>query len=187
MTEAEEEGRRRRDEAGRLVAADADARRTRVRRAEGARYGRGTGYRHVSPPPDPATIGPPRKGRVQSILGALPVLMLVSGLYFYYSEERAQSRGAPLVAESVETGGTFERLSGASAGAKGRHYLWFDDGTRTRGVRIPPGAHAALEVLEPGDVLELRLAPTVAGSRTLWAWRVERDGERLLDDADRLH
>jgi len=170
----------------RRIAVDAEARQQRVRPAEGSRYGRGTGYRHVTPLPDPDASGPPRKGRVQSLLGALPVLMLVSGLYIYFSGENAQSGGAPIRLESVEAEGRFKGLSVAGSSAEGRHYLWFDDGSRTRGVRVPPVARVTLEALVPGEALDLRLAPTVSGSRTLWAWRVERDGELLFDDGDRL-
>ena len=80
----------------------------------------------------------------------------------------------------------FEGLSVVRSGGEGRHYLWFDDAGRRRGARIPPARRAALEGLEPGDRLRLRLAPTVSGSRTLWAWRVEHEGTVLVDDAARL-
>ena len=57
---------------------------------------------------------------------------------------------------------------------------------------MTPAQHDALDALgasdalAAGDELLLRLAPTVSGSGTLWAWRIERDGAVLLDDAGRL-
>ena len=172
--------------------ADRDARRVRVRPAGAPRYGRGTGYERVEGPPMPSASEPPRKSKVHSILSALPIIMLVAGLYFHYSGERAQSAGAPILVESVDARGTFEGFSVVRSGGRGRHYLWFDDGTRRRGARVTPAQHDALDALGAsdalvaGDELLLRLAPTVSGSGTLWAWRIERDGAVLLDDSGRL-
>ena len=170
------------------VASDRVARRARVRAAEGPRYGRGSGYERAAESPDPsASDDPSRRSRVHSVLSALPVIMLMSGLYFYYSGESAQNAGAPIRAESVDAHGTFEGLSTVKSGGEGRHYLWFDDGVRTRGARILPVQRDALAGLAPGDELRLGLAPTVGGSGTLWVWRVERDDIVLLDDSVRLH
>lgn len=163
-----------------------------VHRAKGPRYRTGvaaSGATGSSPGAtmDDASLSSSRhKNKIHSILTALPVLMLVSGLYFYYRGESAQSAGSPILAESVETHGAYTGTSVVKSGAEGRHYLWFDDGTRVRGVRIRPAQRASLGALEPGDEIALRLAPTVSGSRTLWAWRVEHAGTRFIDDASRL-
>ena len=122
----------------------------------------------------------PARSRIHSLLSALPVIMLVAGLWLYYSGERAQSGGTPILAESVETEGRFRTLSAVKSGGQGRHYLWFDDGARERGARIRPEHRQALEALEPGEPVVLDLAPTVSGSKTLWAWRVRRDGVTLI-------
>ena len=167
------------------VLADSEARRTRVRAAGAPRYGRGTGYRRVEGPPMPSASAPPARSKVQSILSALPVLMLAGGLYVYYSGERAQSAGTPILLESVAMQGRFEGFSVVKSGGDGRHYLWFDDGERRRGARVTVAQRDALAELAPGDALTLDLAPTVSGSSTLWVWRVARDGVVLLDDAAR--
>ena len=125
----------------------------------------------------------PSRNKIHSILSALPLIMLIAGLWTYYSNERAQSYGSPILAESVAARGVFDGLSVVNSGGDGRHYLWFDDGTRKRGARIRAYQREALASLEPGDDISLQLAPTVSGSRTLWAWRVERDGVRLIDAA----
>ena len=128
----------------------------------------------AAPPP------PPARDKIHSLLSALPVIMLIAGLWLYYSGERAQSGGAPILAESVEAEGLFRTLSVVKSGGQGRHYLWFDDGERERGARIRPEHRQALEALVPGEPVALDLAPTVSGSSTLWAWRVRRDGVTLI-------
>ena len=50
-------------------------------------------------------------------------------------------------------------------------------------MRVRAAHRAALEALGKGDEIALALAPTVPGSTTLWAWRVERDGVTLIDDS----
>lgn len=174
-----------------------DAGRARARRdvardaraARGAHPGvrRATGPRHRLAPPPPDAYVAPAKSRIQSVLTALPVLMLVAGLYLFYRGESAQSHGAPIRAESVDVRGAFSGLSVVRSGAEGRHYLWFDDGTRARGARIRPVWREALEELSPGESISLDLAPTVPGSTTLWAWRVRTSaGVTLVDDGARL-
>ena len=133
----------------------------------------------------PGTEAAPRSSRskIHSVLSALPLIMLIAGLWLYYSGERAQSYGSPILSESVAARGVFDGLSVVSSGGSGRHYLWFEDGTRKRGARIRSYQREALGSLRPGDDISLQLAPTVSGSSTLWAWRVERDGVRLIDAA----
>jgi len=158
-----------------------------VRRATGPRYGKVGARRPLRPAAlaaeSPATA-PVGRNRIHSILTALPVLMLIAGLYYYYSGESAQKNGVPLIEQSVRVSGSFEGLSVVRSGGVGRHYLWFDDGQRRRGARLKARDVPQLASLRPGDRVELSLAPTVDGSTTLWAWRIVQDEDVLLDAGD---
>ena len=64
------------------------------------------------PPPDPNDVYVPKeKNAIHSVLTALPVIMLVAGLYFYYQGESAQSEGTPIIAESRQISGIFTGFS----------------------------------------------------------------------------
>lgn len=172
-----------------------------VRRATGPRYGKAGARRDVfleagqvitdkeseraararHGVAEPAPARPAGKNRIHSVLSALPVLMLIAGLYYHFSGESAQKKGSPLFEQSVQVGARFEGLSVVKSGGVGRHYLWFDDGERRRGARVKARDVASLASLRQGDQVELSLAPTVDGSTTLWAWRVERGAQMLLD------
>lgn len=129
----------------------------------------------------------PRKNKIHSILTALPVLMLVVGLYYFYSGESAQNSGSPILDESIDADVVFDGMSVVRSGGEGRHYLWYDDGTRRRGARIHARQVPAVASLRPGDRIAVRLAPTVSGSSVLWAWRVERDQIVLIDTLQTEH
>lgn len=138
------------------------------------------------PPPDPDEVYVPRdRNPIHSILTALPILMLVVGLYFHFKGESEQSNSAPIRALSVEATGVFTGLSevnaGITAGSKGRQYLWFDVEGRSRGVRVQPSQVAALQQLKRGEQIVVKMAPSVEGSTTLWAWYVEQSGTVALD------
>ena len=134
-------------------------------------------------PPPPEPYEPRRKNPIESILFALPVIMLVAGVYLFYRGEGAESAGAPLLEHSVSLSGVFAGLSVVQSGGEGRHYLWFDSQERRRGPRVTALQASALSVLDTGDPIDVRMAPHVEGSTTLWAWRVDHQGEVLFDDS----
>lgn len=134
------------------------------------------------PPVAPEDVYVPKqKNPIHSILTALPILMLVAGLYFHYQKESEQSDGAPIRAESVVLEGVFTGLSVVQSDSLGRHYLWVDVSGSTRGVRIKPSQIQQLQNLERGEVVIMNVAPTVTGSRTFWAWHIEQKGSVFLD------
>ena len=138
--------------------------------------------RYQWPPPRDPNLKYRDKSRnpVQSIITALPVLMLVAGLYLYYSGESQQANGLPIAAESVTLTGDFAGMSATS----GRHYLWVQQTDEKRALRVTSEQASLLESLERGIPLLVKAAPHVQGSTTYWAWRVEQSGSVLIDDGD---
>jgi len=110
--------------------------------------------------------------------------MLVAGLYLFYRSESAQTSGVPLLAEAVEVSGLFTGLSVIKSGGAGRHYLWLNANGRDRGPRITAQQATVLQSLDIGQPVLVRMAPTVKGSKTLWAFHVEQHDNVLLSVAD---
>ena len=139
--------------------------------------------RYSWPPPiAPEDVYVPKeKNPIHSILTALPVIMLVVGLYFYYQGESEQKLGAPIQSESQEIEGVFTGLSVVKSGSQGRHYLWIEEDGSTRGVRIRPDQVLLIEELERGVEMQLSVAPTVSGSGTYWVWRISQSDTVFLD------
>ncbi len=145
--------------------------------------------RYEWPPPEGTedVYVPRARNPIHSILTALPIIMLIVGLYLYYQGESEQSHSAPIRAESVDAEGIFTGLSAIKSGSSGgRHYLWFEQEGKSRGIRIQPHEATLLESLARGESLSVRMAPSVAGSRTFWAWYVEQDGVVYLDNSEKL-
>jgi hypothetical protein len=136
--------------------------------------------RYSWPPPEGAYV-PKEKNPIHSILTALPVIMLVVGLYVYYEGESEQSKGAPIRLESQNIEGVFTGLSVVKSGLQGRHYLWIEEDGSTRGIRIRPEQVELMQELERGSEIKLSIAPTVTGSGIYWAWRVSQGGNVALD------
>ena len=153
-----------------------------VKKASGARYSAS----NFKPLPEPDAKGPSGKNPIHSILTALPVIMLVAGLYFYYKAENAQSEGVPIRAESASVEGRFNGFSVVKSGISDQHFLWLETGERVRGIRLEQGLVHELSMLTKGDQLQLDIAPTVTGSRTQWLFRLVRGGELLLARSDQL-
>lgn len=126
---------------------------------------------------------PGDKNRIHSVLVALPVLMLVIGLAVYFRGESKQNNGEPVVAEMISRQGLFKSLSEVSGIGTAKHYIWYTDGERARGARVTARQKAQLAVLNEGDALTLELAPRVAGSTTMWAYRIHHEGKLLIDAA----
>ncbi len=129
---------------------------------------------------------PKDRNPIHSILTALPILMLIAGLYIYYRGESEQSHSAPIRVESVNAEGVFTGLSVVNSGSQGRHYLWFEQNGRARGVRVQPRQAQELGALTRGESIQVRMAPSVSGSTTYWAWYVEQSGEVFLDASELL-
>lgn len=139
------------------------------------------------PPPKPEDVYVPReRNPIHSVLTALPIIMLVTGLYFYYDKESEQSGGEPIFEQSEMASGIFTGLSVVKSGAQGRHYLWFEDNGTARGVRVKPSQAEALQALDRGEPIELKIAPTVPESTIYWAWYVEQSDEVFLNLQDNL-
>ena len=144
--------------------------------------------RYDWPPPDPDDVYVPQeRNPIHSILTALPVIMLVVGLYFYYQGESEQSDSPPIRAESVDAEGVFTGLSVVRSGSSGgRHYLWFEKDGKSRGVRIQEAQAQVLQSLSRDEPLTVRMAPSVSGSKTFWVWYVEQNGTVYLDTSAEL-
>jgi len=84
-----------------------------------------------------------KKTRIQAVLTALPILMLMVGLFFHWNGERRQTLGKPIAAEQQSLAGEFDRIT-------------------------PRGEKATARSINAGDSVVLNSAPTVAGSNVLW-------------------
>lgn len=123
---------------------------------------------------------PGQKNRIHSVLVALPVLMLMIGLFVYFKGERAQNNGAPILSELVNRTGEFKSVSEVSGIGRAKYFLWYSVEGSAKGVRINAEQKAKLAVLKTGDRLSLELAPTVEGSNTLWAYRVVHGTDEIV-------
>lgn len=119
---------------------------------------------------------------VHSIITALPIIMMVAGLYIYFKSEAQQTQSMPIRSESVEISGTFTGISQTS----GRHYLWVDVEGEAKGVRIKSDQLEALELLVRDAQIDIKMAPSVHESRTFWVWHVEQSGKVFMDAAETL-
>lgn len=125
------------------------------------------------------------KNKIHSVLTALPLLMLLVALFFYFRAEKAQTGGELILQESVVEEVSFAGLSKIKTGSGvGKHYFWFTQIDKRRGARVDYYDLPEIESLAIDEPLKIWLAPRVAGSTTLWLYRVEREGEVLLDRQD---
>jgi len=123
---------------------------------------------------------PGEKNKIYSILTALPVLMLMIGLAVYFRGESKQNNGDYIEAEMIKREAAFKSFSEVSGIGKAKHYLWYTSEGNSRGVRISADQKHILASLAEGDELSLELTPRVAGSTTLWVFRILQDDEVLL-------
>jgi len=125
------------------------------------------------------------KSRIHSVLTALPVLMLVGGLYIYYNGEQSQREGALLMAEAIELHGDFKGLSEVKSGGEGQHYLWLIVEGRSRGVRLSVVDYTTIQSADPplaqAQSIVVNAAPRVAGSRVLWLAGLQRQNDTLVE------
>ena len=111
-----------------------------------------------------------KKTRIQAVLTALPILMLMAGLFFHWNGERRQTLGKPIAAEQQSLAGEFDRITPRGEKATGKHFVWLRIGERTRPIRITYQQKQELlaRSINAGDSVVLNSAPTVAGSNVLW-------------------
>lgn len=111
-----------------------------------------------------------KKTRTQSVLTALPVLMLMAGLLYHWHTERQQTLSKPIVAAQETWQGVFDRITPRDDKVTGKHFYWVRIGERTRPVRVTYEQKVRLqaESVPPGSAVELIVAPTVEGSSVMW-------------------
>ena len=126
-----------------------------------------------------------QKNKIHSVLTALPFLMVMIGVGYYYYGERKQAKGALVLSEAEQHIAVVDGLSVIKSvtGKSGKHFFWFEIDGRKRGARVSESASVALEGLVKGDEIEVYLAPRVAGSKTLWTYQVIHRGASLLNEA----
>ncbi len=107
--------------------------------------------------------------------------MLFIGLAVYFKQENSQQSGSPILSESIVVEANYTGLSVIKAGSMSRHFIWLESAGKPRGARVTPAQAVLLKSLPVGAKLTIRLAPTVAGSSTLWAYAVEVDGENVYN------
>jgi len=128
---------------------------------------------------------PIQKDKIQSVLTALPLLMLIIGVSYYYYSEGKQSDGAMIMEESRQVTASVEGISKIKAltGTGGKFFFWFETAGEKRGARVSQENAEILKELQIGDLVDIWLAPTVAGSKTMWAYQVQHEGLDLLIEA----
>lgn len=139
------------------------------------------------PPPRDHKLDYAKKPRnpIYSLVTALPIIMLVVALSIYYRSESRQNSSPPIRSESLSIEAVFTGISTVGSGA-GRHYLWVDYQGNPKGIRVAAQHTQALQVLERDKPVSLKIAPTISGSDTYWAWYVEQADVVILDDGSRL-
>jgi len=112
-----------------------------------------------------------RKTRIQAVLTALPVLMLMAGLLYHWHAERQQTQSEPILSAQEHWQGLFDRITPRDDDkVTGKHFYWVTIGDRTRPVRITYEQKRQLqaETVSKGSPVDLTVAPTVEGSSVMW-------------------
>lgn len=125
-----------------------------------------------------------RKSRIHSVLTALPLLMVIIGVSYHFSQEKQQRESQLLLDESIQMSGIVEGLSELQplTGNQGKHFFWFESEGSKRGGRVTQANSLLLGGLPAGDPVDVWLAPTVPGSRTKWVYQVRHQGVDLLPE-----
>lgn len=99
--------------------------------------------------------------------------MLLVGLYVYYKNERIEARATPIEAEAVQLRGSFNRMS--SVGDEEVPEFIVELTVDGMNWNVHAGAQHvdSFEELVEGDVVMLRVAPKISGSKSLWVLSVE--------------
>ena len=127
----------------------------------------------------PATVV--RKNPIHSVLTALPVIMLVCGLWFYFAGEKKQRTGEPVLSEMIIVSGEFSGMSEQSKKPNAQRIVWVKTPERLRGGRVDQHQYGLLRDLQKDQQVQLWLAPRVAGSSLLWVIKAQAGGRVLFD------
>ena len=123
---------------------------------------------HASSYPGMLNPDPRKKDKIHSVLTALPFIMLLIGLIFWYRQESAQQSGAHVVAESVGFVGEFNGVSTARSAGGEQFFIWLMQDGNPKTLRITSEQYIEYEKQSVGDAVAITAAPTVSGSSTLW-------------------
>lgn len=113
-----------------------------------------------------------RQDRYYALLSSLPAMMLLAGLTFYFSRQSAELDGELVLEEMVELSGVYEGVSAASPGSSDSFLIWIDTGQRKRGIKVLAAEVDSFREMSKGETLQIQAAPRVAGSRSLWLYRL---------------
>lgn len=138
-------------------------------------------HRSAESAPDFTPTTPVKKNPIHSVITALPVIMLVAGLWFYYSGEKKQRGGEPVLSEMMVVDGVFSGISEQNAKPAAQRILWIQTPDRLRGGRLDLAQYKQLQSLEKNQSLKSWMAPRVQGSTTLWVLKVVTDGKVIFD------
>lgn len=136
--------------------------------------------KHLSSENETPLPKPGEKNRIHSVLTALPFLMLIIGLVFYFRGESAQNNGELILEQQIELVGKYKGLSKVSGIGTTKHFLWLVTNKGERGVRIKPAQMDQVQVLKAGDQIQLLAAPTVEGSKSVWVYSLQKDSVEVL-------
>lgn len=111
---------------------------------------------------------PRKKDKVHSVITALPVIMLLVGLIYWYANGKNQRMMPPIEAEAVSLVGVFDGVTKDGVASKEKYYLsLLQDGAPTS-LRITSAQHEAFSDGARGSAIAVVAAPTVSGASTLW-------------------
>jgi len=114
-----------------------------------------------------------KKDPIHSVLTALPFIMLLIGLTFWYQKERTQQNGPPLISEAVNLVGKFNGVSTTQAAGGAQYFMWLMQSDNAKTIRLTKDQYTQYRQQEVGDALSITAAPTVSGSDILWVVDVE--------------
>ena len=126
-----------------------------------------------------------KKNPIHSMITTLPVIMLIIGLWFYFSGEKQQRTGEPILSEMIEVSGGFSGMSEQSKKPNAQRIIWIETPERLRGGRLDLQQYSLLQGLKKDQPVRLWLAPRVEGSNLLWVVKAQADGQVYFDLSDK--
>lgn len=122
-----------------------------------------------------------KKNPVHSVLTTLPVIMLLLGLWFYFSGEKQQRSGEPILSEMITVSGAFSGMSEQSKKPSAQRIVWIKTPERLRGGRLNIDQYSLLQQLQKDQQVQLWLAPRVEGSTVLWVVKAQAGDQVFFD------
>jgi len=110
-----------------------------------------------------------KKDPIYSVITALPVIMLLIGLAFWYYQEN----GSPLIEEAVELVGEFSGVSTTQAAGGTQHFVRLLRNDQPKLIRITKEQLTEYQQYKVGVSITITAAPTVSGSSSLWVVGIE--------------